>query len=247
MEVLKSAKHIYTESKGLFDPTVAPLVDLWGFGKSGRRDEPPSANEIKNVLQQIGMDKLILNKTSISKLHPGLQVDLGAIAKGYGVDVVAGLLYEKGYRNFFVEIGGEVVLRGKNNGKLWRIGIDRPITEMTVQRQFQQILELTDAAVATSGDYRNYFTSGDTLYSHEISPLTGRPAQNRVASVTVVAPGCMMADGIATAIMIMGEEDGLQWIESKPGYEVFIVLRDKEGFKEIFSSGFKKYLANINE
>ncbi len=247
IDVLYSAKNIYLESRKLFDPTVAPLVDLWGFGKSGRREEPPSANEIKEVLQYIGMDKLILHKNSISKRHPELQLDLGAIAKGYGVDVVAKMLYDSGYRDFFVEIGGEVVLKGKNNGKLWRIGIDRPTTELTVQRQFQQILELSDVAVATSGDYRNYFTSGDTLYSHEISPLSGRPAQNSVASVTVIAPNCTMADGMATAIMIMGEESGLQWIESKPGYEAFIILRKEEKFKEIFSSGFDKYLEVIEE
>ena len=237
--VLKLALKIYDESGGAFDVTVGPLVNLWGFGTDGQRATPPDPARIRKILKQVGSRYItIVNDSTIRKTNPAIQLDFSAIAKGYGVDAVAGMLQKLGFSNFLVEIGGEVVTRGGKNGQPWKIGIDRPLPEALPGTELEKILELHDAAMATSGDYRNYFTSGDSAYSHEIDPRTGRPVRNMVASATVLAPSCMEADAMATALMVMGAKKGLAWVESKTGVEAFIILHDGKNFKEIGSSGF---------
>ncbi|KAA3613005.1 MAG: FAD:protein FMN transferase [Calditrichaeota bacterium] len=242
LEVLNLAKQISVESDGAFDVTVGPVVDLWGFGKKEDRENPPSDEEVNIVKSYVGMDKIEISGNTILKKHDKTALDFSAIAKGFGVDVVAGLLEEKGYKNFLVEIGGEVVVKGKKGNDPWRIGVDQPLIEPTVNRNFEAILQISDVAVATSGDYRNYFVSGDSLYTHTIDPVTARPIVNGVASVTVIAPNCTLADAMATAIMVMGEEKGLQWVESKPGIETMIIVRKSDGFKVISSSGFEAFV-----
>ena len=143
-----------------------------------------------------------------------------------------------------VEIGGEVVVKGQKKSGKWRIGIDRPYFDAVPGKNLEAILEISDEGVATSGDYRNYFVSEDKTYSHEIDPVTGRPIVNGVASVTIIAPNCMLADAMATAIMIMGKEKGMNWVKSKDNVEAFIIMRTDKGYEEIFSPGFKKYLTN---
>ena len=243
LKVLTLANQITAESGGAFDVTVMPAVNLWGFGRNGRREEPPLESEVSRLKNYVGMDKITINENTISKSHPETELDFSAIAKGYGVDEVARFVMQKGFTNFMVEIGGEVVVNGLNakDGK-WRIGIDKPDIEPSVERGFQAILSLTDEAIATSGDYRNYFISGDSMYSHTIDPVTCRPIINGVASVTVIAPDCATADAMATAIMVMGEARGLEWVESKADVETMIIVRQNDRFRISASSGFNSYM-----
>jgi FAD:protein FMN transferase len=243
MQVLSLASQITAESAGAFDVTVMPVVNLWGFGRAGRRDEPPSEADVLRLKHFVGMDKITIKEDSILKSHAQTELDFSAIAKGYGVDEVAGLLQQKGFKNYMVEIGGEVVVKGENGkGGLWKIGIDRPDIEPAVERNFEAILKISDLAIATSGDYRNYFISGDSLYSHTIDPVTCRPIVNGVASVTVIAPTCALADAMATAIMVMGETRGLEWVESKAGVETMIIVRQQDRFRISASSGFDSFV-----
>ncbi|MGD9487575.1 MAG: FAD:protein FMN transferase [Calditrichaceae bacterium] len=243
VRVLQTAVQISGESGGAFDVTVAPLVDLWGFGKKGRRDRPPSEQEVGVVKKRIGINLIkIISDTLISKLNPETELDLSAIAKGYGVDVVADLLSDKGFENFMVEIGGEVVVKGLNGENKWKIGVDRPKYNQVPGSELEAVIHVSNAGMATSGDYRNYFVSEDKVYSHTIDPVTARPIINGVASATVIAPDCMLADAMATAIMVMGTEKGLQWVESKANVEAMIIIREEDQFREILSSGFNQYL-----
>jgi len=243
INVLSLSLDIFKESGGAFDVTIGPLVNLWGFGKNGTRSEPPAAAEIQKMLNTVGTNHLkILDDSMISKAIPSIELDFGAIAKGYGVDAVGGLLLAKDYKNFMVEIGGEVLVKGLKAGQKWKIGIDRPAAGAVPGENLQAVINITDMAAATSGDYRNYFLHEDSLYSHEIDPRSGRPIQNGTASVSVLAPSCIEADAMATAIIVMGAEKGLKWVESKPGIEAMIIVHDGNNFKEIVSSGFKKFL-----
>jgi thiamine biosynthesis lipoprotein len=245
IKVLKMAEYIFLESEGAFDPTVGPLVNLWGFGKEGSRFSPPSDEEVEMCRKYVGFNLIdIVDNTVITKKHTKTQLDLSAIAKGFGADMVANLLKALRYTNFMVEIGGEVVVSGQKKSGKWRIGIDRPYFDAVPGENLEAILEVSNAGVATSGDYRNYFVSDDKTYSHTIDPVSGKPIINGVASVTVIAPSCMLADAMATAIMVMGKERGLTWVKSKEGIEALIIMRTDEGYEEVFSPGFIKYLSN---
>lgn len=244
INVLKLADVVYRESEGAFDPTVGPLVDLWGFGKEGTRFSPPTDEEVENRKKFVGLDLIeIVDNKMIKKKYPETQLDLSAIAKGFGVDQVADLLTSMDCENFMVEIGGEVVASGQKKSSKWRIGIDRPYFDAVPGQNLEAVIEVSDMGVATSGDYRNYFVSDDKTYSHTIDPVTGRPIVNGVASVTVIAPKCVLADAMATAIMVMGVGKGLQWVNSKDNIEAFIIIRTDEGYEEVFSPGFKNYLS----
>jgi thiamine biosynthesis lipoprotein len=245
--VVKKALHIYESSDHAFDITVSPLVNLWGFGADGPRITPPAKREVGTILNTIGSHHLeIVNDWSLKKNIPQLQLDLGAIAKGYGVDVVALVLKKNGFNNFMVEIGGEVYAQGeKGGGALWRIGIDTPKLASIPGQDLQAILTLRDVAIATSGDYRNYFEYNGKVYSHTINPKTGYPVEHNLASVTVIASNCMKADGLATAVMVMGKDAGMQYIESIGSTEAyFIVRKDKTTYETYQTSGFDKYLLN---
>ncbi|MEJ2543495.1 MAG: FAD:protein FMN transferase [Calditrichaceae bacterium] len=245
INVLNLAKVIYHESEGAFDPTVGPLVDLWGFGKEGSRFTPPKEEEVEKRRKYVGFDLIeIVDNKMIKKSHPETHLDLSAIAKGFGVDKVGDLLESMDYKNFMVEIGGEVVVNGQKKSGKWRIGIDRPYFDAVPGQNLEAVIEVSNVGIATSGDYRNYFVSDDKTYSHTIDPVTGRPIVNGVASVTVIAPNCTLADAMATAIMVMGAKKGLKWVNSKSEVEAFIIIRTDEGYDEIFSPGFKKYLSN---
>jgi thiamine biosynthesis lipoprotein len=245
--VVNKALRVYESSDNSFDITVAPLVNLWGFGSKGPRITPPTKKEIGSILKNIGSVYLKTEGDNrLKKSLPGLQLDLSAIAKGYGVDVVAGLLHRMNFENFMVEIGGEVVANGeKSDGDLWRIGIDTPVLASMPGQNLQAILNLKNVAVATSGDYRNYFEYDNKIYSHTINPKTGFPVSHNLASATVIAQNCMEADALATALMVMGKEKGMAYIESKSKSEAFFIVRkDRETYETFQSSGFAKYLQN---
>jgi thiamine biosynthesis lipoprotein len=227
-------------TNGAFDITVGPLIDLWGFGNSNQNDwEPPSEKDVSKIHQYIGFRNVEIDSNSIRKLNFNTTIDLNAIAKGFGVDVVFELLNSLGYKDILVEIGGEIRCSGKNqNGEYWRVGIDKPIFDILPGTDLQELISLNNIALATSGDYRNYFYYNDVLYSHTINPLTGYPVENGIASASVIAPNCMLADALATALMVMGV-DGLSIIEKLEGIDALIVERVSEKeFKSVSSSGW---------
>lgn len=245
IKVISTALDVYHKSKGSFDITVAPLVNLWGFGTEGRRNDIPSEDEISLLKLKVGSQNLVIvDTTHLRKRIPDLQIDLSAIAKGYGVDVVAGIIQSFGYQNYMVEIGGEVVAHGVNASReVWKIGVDRPSYNLLPGEELEAILALKDIAVATSGDYRNYFEVAGKQFSHTIDPKTGMPIIHGLASATIIAPNCMQADALATAVMVMGKEKAIPWIEDLSQVEGLLITRMKDGtFEESQTSGFGKYL-----
>jgi thiamine biosynthesis lipoprotein len=247
--VVQMALEVHKQSRGYFDITVAPLVDLWGFGKKDRRSEPPTEQQVTAVRKRVGSAHLmIIDSTHLRKTIPELELDLSAIAKGYGVDVVAELLDSLKYKDYLVEIGGEIVARGLNaKNELWKIAVDQPQFASSPGEQVMGILALSNVGVATSGDYRNYFEYQGRKYSHTIDPFTGYPVRHELASVTVIAGNCTRADALATAVMAMGPEQGIPWIENMSAVEALLILRLQDGkYKKFQTTGFGKYLVAEN-
>lgn len=222
-QVVHKALFVNEETQGAFDITVGPLVNLWGFGPEQRERIIPSAAEINAVRAKTGRRHLEvrLSPPALRKLHRDAQIDLSAIAKGFGVDKVAELLDGYGIDSYLVEIGGEVRARGaKTDGSAWLVGIEMPSPE---RRIIQEVISLRDNSLATSGDYRNFFEHNGKRYSHTIDPRTGRPVEHGLASVTVVADTCMQADAWATALMVLGPEKGYDFAEKRGLAALFIV------------------------
>lgn len=218
-------------SDGLFDVTVGPLIELWGFGTEFTADQMPSQEAIDETLKRVDHDFLALNPGEWCKSIDELFVNLSATAKGYGVDLVAEKLESHGFENYLVEVGGELRVSGNNlQGEPWRVGIEKPAADSSDQ-MVQGVLELTSGAVATSGDYRNYFEHEGVIYSHIIDPRSGYPVPHEVASVTVVHDSALWADGWATALLAMGPEVGLQMADAI-GLKVMMVVRSGEGYVE---------------
>lgn len=239
LSVLREAKRLGTLSDGVLDVTVGPLVNVWGFGPQAKPDVIPSQATIEALQQQTGLDKLVLGPTTASKLIPQLYVDLSTIAKGYGVDQIASLLELQGHTDYLVEIGGEMRVAGvKSNGIAWRIAIEQPVTD---KRDVQSVLSIGNNAIATSGDYRNYFEEDGVRYSHLIDPRTGYPIQHNLVSVTVVHPSSMTADGLATALGVMGKEAALRLAEEQQ-LDVLLITREKNGFQTYTSGRFDEYI-----
>jgi len=237
--VLELSQTISTQTQGAFDITVGPVVNLWGFGPSGRVLKAPSDELIASVQKRVGYQSIFLKGAEVSK-SKNSYIDLSAVAKGYGVDVIAQLLEEHGISSYLVEIGGELRARGlKPDGKEWRIAIEAPGT--AVERTIQRIIAVKDVGIATSGDYRNYFEENGVRFSHTIDPLTGRPINHRLASVTVLMPSCAEADALATAMMVMGPERGQSFAEKHNINALFIIKTDT-GFEERMTSDFSNFL-----
>nr|WP_242536049.1 MULTISPECIES: FAD:protein FMN transferase [Vibrio] len=237
--VVKEAMRLSTLTEGALDVTVGPLVNLWGFGPEARPEVVPTDAELADRKANTGIHHLTVNGNSLSKDLPHLYVDLSTIAKGWGVDVVANYIESQGIHNYMVEVGGEIRLKGLNRDNVpWRIAVEKPTVD---ERSIQEIIEPGDMAIATSGDYRNYFERDGVRYSHIINPQTGRPIHNRVVSVTVLDKSCMTADGLATGLMVLGDEKGIE-IAEQNHIPVFMIVKTDDGFKEIASSAFKPYL-----
>ncbi|MFO7714756.1 FAD:protein FMN transferase [Desulfosarcina sp.] len=230
LNVLQVAAELYRITDGAWDGTVDPLVNLWGFGRQGTSGRVPDDREIRQALSRVGFDRIQLNPAgTISKLDSALTLDLGSIAKGYGVDAIARLLGGQGFSDFLVEIGGEVFARGRRkDGKPWRVGINRPVRQAAIDDVYKA-MPLMDQAMATSGDYRIFFQIGDQFYSHILDPRTGRPVTNGVVSATVVAANCTVADGLATALMVMGPEKGVALVDRLTSVACLIVVRQPDG------------------
>lgn len=242
LPVLQSSKAVYEITGGAFDPTVGPLVNLWGFGPTG--PQLKDSVNIDGMLELVGFNKISFDSASVRKSKPGMYLDFSAIAKGYGVDVVAEFLQVKGIENLLVEIGGELVAMGVNEkGELWKVGINRP-DELGRADELYSIVALDNKAMATSGNYRNYYEAGGVKISHTINPATGRPVNHNLLSATVLAGDCMTADAYATALMVMGTEKAIELQKSQSLFEVFLIYNDSTGqLKSYASEGLKPFLS----
>ena len=235
--VVTEALTLSAATRGAFDITVGPLVNLWGFGPDGQVAAPPDAELIAILLQGVGYDSLHADCSvpALRKDLPDIYVDLSAFAKGYGVDRLAELLDAAAVKNYLVEIGGELRMRGTNaSGERWRIAIENP---NTAGRSVRSVVKLTDAAVATSGDYRNFFEHDGRMYSHTIDPRSGYPVSHDAASVTVIADTAGFADALATALLVMGPDAGIAYAE-REGIAALFLVRDNGGFRELVSTRF---------
>jgi thiamine biosynthesis lipoprotein len=244
--VLKASKKIYENTNGAFDPTVGPLVNIWGFGPYG--PELKDSVDIKELLKNVGFTKVDFDEKQVRKKLHGIYLDFSAIAKGYGSDVVASYLSSKGIENFLVEIGGEVMARGVNDkGELWKLGINRP-EETANPTDLIGIIALQDRGMATSGNYRNYYVRDSVRISHTINPATGYPVQHSLLSATVVAKDCMTADAYATAMMVLGKDEAIALDERLEEIEVFLIYDDGTGnFDTYISESLKPYLSFLSE
>jgi len=237
--VLKYSLSVAEKTQGQFDITVGPLTNLWGFGPL-ERAEFPSDKKIKEVMGLIGWESIVLDETNfqVKKTQPVL-IDLSAVAKGYGVDHIANTLDQYDIANYLVEIGGEIRAKGVNSsGKPWRIGIETPTLHQTGA---QKIIQLKNKAIATSGDYRNFFEKEGVRYSHTIDPNTGKPVVHNIASLTVITEKAMNADALATALMVLGEKKALE-MANRHNIAVYILLYEDNTFSSQHSSAFTDYL-----
>jgi thiamine biosynthesis lipoprotein len=236
--VIDKALLISEMSGGEYDITIGPLVNLWGFGPGEREDKVPSQVLIDEAKSRVGYHYLKLDGRKLTK-EKNIYVDLSSIAKGYGVDMVAQVLQDRGVENYLIEIGGEILSKGvKADGTSWKVAIESPAGGHGI---VERIMSVTDIAVATSGDYRNYFEKNGVRYSHTISPKTGRPITHRLVSVTVVDKTTTMADGLATAITVLGPEKGFEFAQ-KNGVAAYLLVKTDFGFEERPSDAFKPYL-----
>lgn len=244
LDVFRLAQKINEDTEGAFDITVAPLVNAWGFGfKNGVN---PDAKAIDSLRQVVGFQKVRLEDGKIVKADPRVMLDCSAIAKGYGVDVVANLLREIGIKNFMVEIGGEVVTSGVNPERLpWRIGVTKPTDDsLSVNNELQTIINVTDKAMATSGNYRNFYYKGGRKYAHTIDPKTGYPVQHSILSATVITGDCATADAYATSFMVLGMEKAKKILERHPEMMAYFIYSDESGQNQVwFSPSLKDKIA----
>lgn len=237
--VVKEAIRLGMLSNGKLDVTVGPLVNLWGFGPEYQLEKVPSDELLTATKNKVGIQNIQLNGNKLSKKIDDLYIDLSTIAKGYGVDLIAELIESNGINNYLVEIGGEMRLKGfKDTGELWHVAIEKPVS---TERAVQQIIVPKDNAVATSGDYRIYFESEGQRFSHIIDPATGKPINHKLVSVTVIHPSSMTADGLSTAMMVMGEEEALTFAEEN-GIAAYLISKTENGFVEQSTVKFAQYL-----
>lgn len=241
LTVFRKAMEVSEATNGAFDVTVAPLVNAWGFGFEKNGDM--NTDKVDSLLQFVGYRKVKEGRGAILKEDPRVRMDFSAIAKGYGVDVVAHFLESKGIHNYMVEIGGEVDVKGKapsrkdSENRLWRIGINRPVEDsLAVDQSLQTILQLTDCGLATSGNYRNFYYKEGKRYAHTIDPHTGYPVQHSLLSATVLASDCMTADAYATSFMVMGLEKTIRFVDSHDELDAYLIYSDSNGRLKVWIS-----------
>lgn len=244
-QVFQLSKEISEETHGAFDITVAPLVNAWGFGFKNATNVTDAV--IDSLQEFVGIDKIDLVNGKIVKKDPRVILDCSAIAKGYGVDCVARLLDSKGVKNYMIDIGGELVMKGKNPKMgTWRIGINKPIDDsLSVNQELQTVLEITDVGLATSGNYRNFYYKDGKKYAHTIDPRTGYPIQHNILSSTVVAKDCATADAYATSFMVLGLDSAKTICNAHPELDAYFIYTKEDGTTDIyFTEGMKRYLKN---
>jgi thiamine biosynthesis lipoprotein len=245
--VLVAARQIGVATRGAFDITVGPIVNAWGFGPAGRPEKRPTEKELERLAGLTGWDEVSIEEasSSVRKSSAGVRLDLSGIAKGFGVDQVSEALSERGYGDHMVEVGGEVRLSGRNRARgPWRIAIERPVVG---ERAIHRVLPLSDLALATSGDYRNFYEENGIRYSHIIDPRTRRPIQHRLASVSVVDESCARADGYATALLVLGENEAYD-VASAGNVAALFLIREADGtFTEKATPRFAALFGNAGD
>jgi FAD:protein FMN transferase len=236
ISVFNRAAEISAKTGGAFDITVGPLVNAWGFGFKEMDNITPVL--IDSILRFTGWEMVRLENNTVVKDHPGIMLDMNAIAKGYTVDVIAEFLDEKGVTDYMIEVGGEIRLKGTNrNDQLWRIGVDKPVDDpAAIERELQEVLHLTDRSLATSGNYRKFYMKDGRKYAHTIDPSTGYPVQHNLLSATVIAETCMDADAWATAFMVMGLEKSMKVAASRSELEAYFLYDIGGGIPAIAST-----------
>lgn len=239
--VLEASKAVFKKTGGAFDPTVMPLVNAWGFGPEDQAI--PDSNRVDSLRALVSFDSLFYDSVSICKLKEGVQLDFSAIAKGNAVDVVADFLKEKGLKDVFVEIGGEIAAYGNNDkGKSWAIYIEKPIADTL---QAMVTVRLDNKAIATSGNYRKFYIKDGKRYAHTISPFTGYPVEHSLLSASVFADNCTTADAYATAFMVMGLEKARKILSENPEIEAYLIYSDEKGaLKSYVTPGIESEIVN---
>lgn len=241
IEVFDLAKTVSKDTHGAFDITVAPLVNVWGFGfKSGT---PPTKAVIDSLRHMTGYEKVKLIGSTVRKQDPRIMLDCSAIAKGYGSDVVAQYLRSRDVENFMIEIGGEIVVQGNSDKRLpWKIGVTKPTDDSTqVNNELQTVLNVSNTAMATSGNYRRFYYKNGKKYAHTIDPKTGYPVQHNILSATVLANTCAKADAYATSFMVLGLEKTQQVLQHHPDLMVYLIYADGQGKNKVwYSPSLKK-------
>lgn len=228
---------INKHSNGAFDPTVMPVVNYWGFGYDGKKKvSQVDTAKIEDLMQHVGFEKLRKLGGRITKLDTLVELDFSGIAKGYGVDQVALLLSQMNIENFYVEIGGELYAKGLNpSAQTWRTGISVPKAGASLG-EFQKIIEVSNKGIATSGNYRNYYESNGQIYSHTINPYTGFPERSKLLSATIIANNCALADGYATACMVLGLEESIEMINLQEDIEGLLIYVDDTDALQVYDS-----------
>lgn len=246
LEVFSRSKEIYTLTGGAFDVTVGPLVSAWGFGPDARKNFTEQKRD--SLIKLVGMDKVEISGGRVIKALPGIMLDFNAIAQGFAVDVICRAFDRKGLKNYLVEIGGEVRVRGDKTGTGWRIGIDRPEDfNMMPGQNLQAVITIKDRALATSGNYRKFIIEDGIKYSHTIDPVTGHPVRNRLLSATILAPDCATADAIATACMVMGLERSIDFVRADTSLDAYFVYSDESGnFRTWFTDNLRTNISENN-
>lgn len=243
-EVFNLAENISKETDGAFDITVAPMVNVWGFGF--KQGITPSKEVIDSLKAIVGFHKVALVDGHVKKQNPNTMLDCSAIAKGYGSDIVARFLKSKGIENYMVEIGGEVVTRGNSEKRVpWRIGVNKPTDDsLNTNTELQTVLNVTDKAMATSGNYRNFYYKNGKKYAHTIDPKTGYPVQHNILSATVIADNCATADAYATSFMVLGMNGAQKILTKHPDLLAYLIYSDDKGKMQVwYSPSMKKILA----
>ena len=242
LQVFEIARQVSEQTRGAFDVTIGPIVNAYGFGPDQSRADGPSEEEITALLTRVGFEKLHLDlqTQTIAKQDPNLYCDLSGVAKGYSVDAVAEALNDMGHERYMIEVGGEVRARGTNfRGSAWQIAIEKPVSDA---REIEMILPISELAMATSGDYRNYQEMDGRRITHLIDTRTGRPIDNKLASVTVLHPSCAWADAYATAIAVLGPEEGMALARER-AIAIFMIVHDGESdFVELSSPIFEMFV-----
>jgi len=244
VNVIKKSILVYHETNGLFDVTVKPLVQAWGFGVT-KTDSLPGKKEIEAIKKCVGTNRLLLEKNYLSKKDSCVQVDLNGIAQGYSVDVIADFIEKNGIKNYLVELGGEIRVKGRKqpSGEKMKIGIESPDEDEFRDHPMQKIISLENGAITTSGNYRKYYESDGKKITHIIDPKTGYPVQNELISVTVYAKDGMIADAYDNALMLMGLKKALQFIEKRKELAAYFIYKDKTGkIADTASSRFYKLM-----
>ena len=245
-EVYNASREIYIESEGYFDCSIYPLVKHWGFYEDFVSDSLIiDSTRLTKILDYVGFDKVDLINDSLI-LPKGMRLDFNSIAQGYSVELIARFLQKQSVSNYLIEVGGEILAKGRNADQdIWRVGVDKPVENINHNQRFQFILDLEDKALATSGNYRNFYEKDGIKYAHTINPFTGFPANNRLLSVTVIHDNCMLADAYATACMAMGVKKSKKFALEHPEIEIYLVYFDVDGnWKTYISPNLQKRLIN---